>query len=208
MIRLTLTPENQDSLAARAREVMKDGGVVVFPTDTIYGLGADAELEAAIERVYSLKGRDTSKPISVTVSDMPAIEDIAKVDSRLRGVLASILPGAFTAILMSSGKLPHITRDGRIGVRIPDHALTRALSSDFPVTATSANPSGMPSPRNADEVSLEVDLVLDGGPTKMGLHSTVVDFTGTIPRILRPGSGSVQLLDSSLEAIGLPVSRT
>jgi L-threonylcarbamoyladenylate synthase len=208
MIRLRLTPDNQDSLATKAREVMEDGGIVVFPTDTLYGLGADAELEGAVERVFIMKGRDTSKPISVTVSDISAIERIANVDSRLRGVLTSILPGAFTAILRSSGALSHISRDGKIGVRIPDHDLTRALSRDFPVTATSANLSGKPSPRNADEVSLEVDLVLDGGPTKMGLHSTVVDLTGQFPIILRAGSGSVQLLDKSLEAMGLPASRT
>ncbi|MBU7004086.1 MAG: threonylcarbamoyl-AMP synthase [Theionarchaea archaeon] len=187
---------------------MEGGGVVVFPTDTIYGLGANAELEVAVDRVFSLKGRDYSKPISVTLSDMPALERVARVDSRIREVLTRILPGAFTAILPSSGTLSHISRDGKIGVRIPDHALTRALSTDFPVTATSANPSGMPSPRRADEVSLEVDLVLDGGPTKMGIHSTVVDFTEPVPKILRTGSGDVELLNRSLDEMGLPALKT
>ena len=206
MIQRRLTPENEDEIAHMARGIMRRGGIVIFPTDTLYGLGADAELEEAVDKVYRLKGRDPSKPISVSVHDVDHLEVLAKIDPGLRDVLAAIFPGAFTAILESSGELPHLSMGGKIGVRIPDHSITLKLCRDFPVTATSANPSGMPSPSRAEEVSLEADLILDGGPTAMGLQSTIVDFTGDRPLVLREGSGDGDLLDRALEENGFPTS--
>lgn len=206
MIRLAMNRENENQLIRRAREIMKDGGTVAFPTDTLYGLGVDAELEDAVDDLYALKGRDTAKPISVMVPDIEALVRLTTVDHGLRGVLDGILPGPFTVILKSSGELTHVSREGKIGVRIPDHVLSRKLCTDFPVTATSANAAGMPSPRSAGEISLRVDLILDDGPTKLGLQSTVVDFTGRSPMVLRGGSGDRNLLNRKLEENDLPHS--
>jgi len=199
-----MSRENEEQLSYRAREVMRNGGTVAFPTDTLYGLGVNAELRQAVEVLYSLKGREPGKPISVMVPDIDGLGRLGVIDRRLREVLAGILPGAFTVIVRSSGKLPHISRGGKIGIRIPDHGFSRKLCSEFPVTATSANLSGMPSPGSASEVSLRVDLLLDGGPTRRGIQSTVVDFTGDRPLVLREGSGDIDLMNRMLGRSGLP----
>jgi len=204
MIRLALSRENEEQLSVRAREVMEEGGTVAFPTDTLYGLGVDAELDEAVKGLYSLKGRDPGKPISVMVPDIDGLCRLGDIDRGLREVLARILPGAFTVIVRSSGELPHISRQGKIGIRIPDHGFSRKLCSEFPVTATSANPSGMPSPRSVGEISLGVDLLIDGGPTERGLQSTVVDFSGDRPMVLREGSGDMDLMNRMLRRGGLP----
>jgi L-threonylcarbamoyladenylate synthase len=186
-----LTPRNLEPLSRRAIDLMGEGGLVVYPTDTVYGLGADATNGRALRAVYRAKGRTWEKAISVAVADLPSLEEIADLSGSTRAILAEILPGPYTAILPSNGALSQLERDGKIGVRIPDHRLAPRLTRLFPVTCTSANLAGERSPTSAGEVTVEADLLIDGGPSPIGVHSTVIDLVQRPPRILREGSGDV-----------------
>ena len=202
-MRLRLNARNQGSVARRARSIMRSGGLVVYPTDTVYGLGADATSEEAVNAVYLAKGRPSDKAISVAVASLDQIRQLAGLDPRLAKVLSRILPGPYTVLLQPTGKLPHLSASGKIGIRIPQHPFALMLCRDFPVTCTSANLSGKPSPRVASEVTVAADLIIDGGPCPLGLESTVLDFSSDRPRVLRRGSGDLgpirqALIDSLL----------
>jgi len=194
---------NVERLAERARGLMRGGGLVVYPTDTVYGLGTDARIPANVERVYAAKGRPRSKPISVAVSTLEQVEELAELDEGVRTVLSRLMPGPYTVVLRSSGRFPHLSRDGKIGLRIPGNAFTLLLCRDFPVTCTSANLSGEPSPRAVSEVTVDADLVLDGGTTSLRVPSTVFGFIGGECRLLRAGSGSIDLLSRAVSDAGL-----
>jgi len=203
-VRLQLNARNQGSAARRARSIMRRGGLVVYPTDTVYGLGADATNEEAVNAVYLAKGRPSEKAISVAASDLDQIRQLAELDPRLGNVLSRILPGPYTVLLRPTGKLPHLSVSGKIGIRIPQHPFALMLCRDFPVTCTSANLSGRPSPRAASEVTVVADLIIDGGPCPLGLESTVLDFSSDRPRVLRRGSGDLGLIGQALLDSGLP----
>ncbi len=197
-----MTSGNLEALARRAIDLMGQGGLVVYPTDTVYGLGADATNARAVRAVYLSKLRKGGKAVSVAVPDLPSIARIADLSPWIEAVLAEILPGPYTAILPSNGALPHVERNGRIGVRIPDHPLVARLARDFPVTCTSANLAGQNSPREADEVRVRADLLIDGGPSPVGIHSTVIDLAQRPARILREGSGDIPRLRRILSERG------
>jgi L-threonylcarbamoyladenylate synthase len=206
-MQLEVTPENLEAVAGKAREIMRGGGIVVYPTDTTYGLGADATNKRAVEAVYQAKSRPLGKPLSVAVPSLEAVEDLAVVGSSLRGVLSRILPGPYTLILDTKAQIPHITPGGRVGVRVPAHAVPARLSQDFPVTCTSANLSGRPSPRSVAEVTVASDLVLEAGPSLSG-DSTIVDFSSDPPRILRKGSANLAVLRKALARSGMQLPLT
>ena len=189
--RIHLTPGNLEALSRRAIELMRRGGLVVYPTDTVYGLGADATNPNAVRAVYRAKERDEGKPISVAVADLVRLRAIAAVNETTEAVLGEMFPGPFTAILPGRGALPHLEREGSIGIRIPGHPFVLRLAQSFPVTCTSANLGGKDSPRRVADVTVEADLVVDGGPCPIGIHSTVVDLTHRAPRIVRRGSGDL-----------------
>ena len=185
------------SAIAAAADRLRAGGLVAFPTETFYGLGADALDPAAVARVFQAKGRPSDKPLLVLV-DSPAMvrEVTADIPERARRLMARYWPGPLTLIL---GARPHLppaltAGTGTIGVRVPGHAVARALvrATGGPLTAPSANPHGAPSPRTAAEVLAglgeAVDLVLDAGPTAGGPPSTLLDLTGAVPRVIRPGA--------------------
>jgi L-threonylcarbamoyladenylate synthase len=188
-------PATADIAAAVDR--LRAGGLVAFPTETFYGLGADALDPAAVARVFLAKGRPADKPLLVLV-DSPAMvgEVAADVPERARRLMARYWPGPLTLVLRARLHLPPALTagTGTIGVRVPGHPVARALvhASGRPVTAPSANPHGVPSPRTALEVLAglgdAVDLVLDAGPTPGGLSSTLLDLTGPVPRVIRPGA--------------------
>lgn len=179
-----------------AVNILEDSGLVVYPTDTIYGLGANIFRDKAIQKVYSIKGRDYNKPLSVSVSKIGDIDKIAHINGIEE--IKELLPGPFTIILNKRENIsPLLTAGGdKIGVRIPDNRISRELSRKFPITSTSANLSGEKAPESADEIAElwgdSVDLIIDGGKLP-GTHSTVIDWTTQPPKVLRKGARDFKL---------------
>jgi L-threonylcarbamoyladenylate synthase len=179
-----------------AAVVLQSGGTVAFPTESFYGLGADALAPEAVRRVFRLKGRPESKPLLVLVDSVErALALVVDADPRARELMARHWPGPLTLVLRAASGVPvEVTAgSGTVGLRIPGHAVALGLvrAAGRPVTAPSANPSGAPPPTRPDEVTRglgpELDLVLDGGVTAGGVGSTVADCTVWPPRILRQG---------------------
>jgi len=163
----------------KAVEVLERGGVVVYPTETVYGLGADAFSERAVRRVFELKGRAFKKPISVAVSSFEMLESVAIVESaEVEEILNALLPGPVTVLLPRKAVLPEILTGGSplVGVRMPEHEIALRLISAFgrPLTATSANISGKKPPASFEDVEIEADFKLNGGRCPYGEPSTVV----------------------------------
>jgi L-threonylcarbamoyladenylate synthase len=178
-----------DEAIERAADRVRAGGLVVYPTETVYGLGADATDPAAVERVFEAKGRDRGKPLSMAVQDLPAAAPYVRLTERERAFCDRFLPGPVTVVVERTEHIPDelVAGGDRVGLRVPDHETARRLAAaaDRPVTATSANLSGEGSARSVDEVGASIRdraLVLDGGRTPGG-GSTVVDVTaGTVHR--------------------------
>ena len=178
-----------ESALDRAAAAVREGELIVYPTETVYGLGADALDPAAIERVFEAKGRDRSDPISLGVSSIDAAMEYVRAGETERAFMESFLPGPVTVVLERRATVPPVLTGGRdrVGVRIPDHeGALDLLERVGPVTATSANVSGRPSITSLDDLDAEIEaaatVVLDGGQTP-GTASTVVDVAaGTVHR--------------------------
>lgn len=198
---VSIDPERPDADALRrAAAVLREGGLVAFPTETFYGLGAAARNPAAVRRVFRAKARTESKPLLVLVDSIAMAESVAReVSAPARALMARHWPGALTLVLPARPDLPaELTAGtGTIGVRLSGHPVARGLvrALGAPVTAPSANLEDAAPPTTAAEVlrALDgaVDLVLDGGPTAGGPASTVVDVTAEPARILRAGAVSI-----------------
>jgi L-threonylcarbamoyladenylate synthase len=177
-----------------ALSVLATGGLVAFPTDTVYGVGARAFDGAAVERLYEAKDRPAEKAIPVLLGEAADLEKVAaRVPPMALTLAARFWPGPLTIVVPKHPALPEAVSAGAtVGVRIPDHPLARALlRAAGPLAVTSANRSGWPAPSVADEVLAQlggrIELILDGGRTPGGAPSTVVDCTGAEPKILRAG---------------------
>lgn len=181
-------------------EVLRKGGTVVYPTDTVYGLGANIFHEKAVRKVYRFKKRSRKKPVSVCLSKIEDIGQIAYLDRSAEKIIQKILPGPFTIILKKKDTVTTQITAGKdkVGVRIPDNLICREISKEFPITTTSANISGKAAHQSAEEARQELkdkpDLIIDSGPCPDGLSSTVVDLTVSPPQILRKGAGIKTLL--------------
>jgi L-threonylcarbamoyladenylate synthase len=181
---------------AAAAAVLKAGGTVAFPTESFYGLGADALDPEAVARVFRIKGRAESNPVLVLVDSVErALSLVEAAGTEVRDLMARHWPGPLTLVLPAGAAVPPaITAGtGTVGVRVPGHPVTLALlrAASRALTGTSANRSGEPPLSHADEVARQlpglVDVILDGGPTAGGTGSTVADCTVWPPRILRQG---------------------
>jgi len=181
---------------APAVEALKKGGVVAYPTETFYGLGADPFNPAAIERLFALKGRSAGNPISLIIADRSMLDSVAADVGPAASVLMDrFWPGPLTLVLKASAKVPPslIAGTGKVGVRLSSHPMARALSAAFksPITATSANPSGLRPPATArqalDYFNGSIDVLIDAGELKGRLGSTVVDVSGVEAVVLREG---------------------
>lgn len=195
-MRLVVTPSNQEETLSRAAEVLRRGGLVAFPTDTVYGIGALAFLEGAVERIFEAKIRDRGKAIPLLLSRMEELHRVVQtVPPAAWRLAAAYWPGGLTIVVEKSPLVPAVVTAGgpTVAVRVPDHPLALRLIelAGAPLAATSANLSGQHSPTTADEVQQSlgdaVDLLLDGGPCPGGIASTVLDLTVHPPKILRPG---------------------
>ena len=181
----------------RGISILKQGGVVAFPTDTVYGLGAWANLYQAVERVYQVKERPRNMALPLLLAHTLQISEVAEPVPPVAWLLArSFLPGALTIVLHKSKSVPDIITGGglTVAVRIPAHPIPVALAEGLgaPIVGTSANLSGRPSALTADEVYVQfgdkIDLVIDGGRCPGGRESTIVDVTGETPVVLREGA--------------------
>ena len=190
---LSPTPE----ALSRAGEFLRDGEVVGFPTETVYGLGANALDAAAVEKIFAAKGRPGDNPLIVHIR---AAEELLPLiagepGAQARALMEAFWPGPLTLIFPKSERVPPRVTAGlaTVAVRMPSHPVARALieAAGVPIAAPSANRSGRPSPTTAADVLEDMDgrvpLILDGGPCQVGVESTVVDLTGGTPRVLRPG---------------------
>jgi len=177
-------------------QILREGGVIAFPTDTVYGLGADAFNPPAVERVYEIKNRPRSQQFPLLIADVSQLTALAEPISEIAWFLARrFWPGGLTLVLSRKATVPaHLASRFTIAVRIPNHPVCLALIKGLgnPVTGTSANTSGQPAALTADEVGQQlegkVDLVIDGGRCPGGRESTIVDMTSEPPTILRHGA--------------------
>jgi len=185
----------EESIIQEAARLLKDGKLVAFPTDTLYGLGANAMDPEAVERVFSAKGRPKDKPLIVLARDLDMVRELVEdINPLARKLMNHFWPGPLTLITIASLRLPlAITgHTGRIGVRVPDSFISQSLlkATSLPLTGSSANRSGGRDPVDAqivwEELAGTIDLLLDGGPVA-GMASTILDLTLCPPRIIRPG---------------------
>lgn len=192
--------------------MIRKGGLVAFPTETVYGLGADAFNSKAVRRLFKAKKRPLDNPPIVHVADSKNVYQLAKeVPPPAQSLMEQFWPGPLTLILKRSDLVPDVTVAGldTIAVRMPRHKVALALirESGCPVAAPSANLAGKPSPTSAEHVLADldgrVDAVLDAGPTVVGVESTVLDMTVDPPEVLRPGGTSYELLKSFLGKVKL-----
>lgn len=181
---------------AEAADCLREGGLVAVPTETVYGLAANAPDGKAVRRIFETKERNPEKPLSVLVSGMEMVEKYTgNIPASAYRLAERYWPGPLTMVLEDLGYLPTVMTSGTgtLGVRCPDHPMTLALIQELgaPLAAPSANPAGLPSPKTAQAVldyfDGRIEGILDGGPCAVGVESTIVDLTGESPRILREG---------------------
>ncbi|MEW6048828.1 MAG: L-threonylcarbamoyladenylate synthase, partial [Bacillota bacterium] len=207
-------PHHPDAEVLRqAGRVIRDGGLVAFPTETVYGLGADALSDRAVQRIFEAKGRPADNPLIVHVASVEAVGDLAFPDpfGRWEMLARRFWPGPLTLVLPCR---PVVSRAvtaglGTVAIRMPRHAVALGLidAAGRPVAAPSANRSGRPSPSSASHVLEDLDgrieWVLDGGPTGVGVESTVLDLCGEVPVVLRPGGVGLEALTDALGEVKL-----
>ncbi len=197
-----------DAILQRAAEIIRTGGLVAFPTETVYGLGGDAFDEQAASKIYSAKGRPSDNPLIVHIAHAQDMAELCDEVPDAAYRLAQIFwPGPLTIIIPKNNRVPSAVTGGlnTVAVRLPSHAAARRfieLSGTY-IAAPSANLSGRPSPTRAahviEDLSGRVDMIIDGGNIEIGLESTIVDLTGDVPVILRPGFITLEMLQ---EAVG------
>jgi L-threonylcarbamoyladenylate synthase len=203
-MKTSIIPANSPDVFQHAFDVLKKGGLVAFPTDTVYGIGALAFNGSAVESIYKVKERPIEKAIPILVAEIMDLDKVVlKIPSTALGLVTRFWPGPLTVLFPKKPTLPEsVSATGTIGVRIPDHAVTRLLLRlAGPMAVTSANISGRESPTTATEVFAQLNgripLIIDGGETPGGIPSTLVDCSGGEIKILRQGPISLEELLSS-----------
>ena len=180
-----------DEIISEAIDVLADGGVVLYPTDTVYGLGANIFDSRAVRRVFEIKQRSLLKPLSILVSNVKAIDLVARVSVEQKKVIDSHLPGPYTFILNKRKIVPRVVTSGSkyVGVRVPDNEIACRLAGLFPITTTSANLSDedvLSTPKEIlEQLDCDVDLVIDVGELNSNHASKIVDLSGRNPKIIR-----------------------
>ena len=194
-----------DASIRRAAALLRAGELVAFPTETVYGLGADALSGEAAARIFAAKGRPADNPLIAHIAGESGLAGLIAGEpcACARALMRAVWPGPMTLIFPKSPRVPREVTAGldTVAVRMPSHPVARALISaaQTPIAAPSANRSGRPSPTTAahvlEDMEGRIPLILDGGPCEVGLESTVVDVTGARPRILRPGGVTLEMLE-------------
>lgn len=194
---------NKIKVAART---IRNGGLVAFPTETVYGLGANAYSEKAVRKIFVAKGRPPDNPLIVHISSLDMLNTVIAELPPTAKPLLNLWPGPITLVLPHSERIPDVVTAGldTVGVRMPNHPIALALirESGVPIAAPSANLSGRPSPTSAehviDDLYGKVDIIIDGGQVRIGLESTVLDVTHDPPTVLRPGAITPEDLETIL----------
>lgn len=191
-----MSPENPDiDLINEAIDIMAEGGVILYPTDTVYGLGANIFNNDAVKRIYEIKRRDHSKPLSILVQDTDGLELVADLKKSSREIVNKWLPGPFTFILNKKRTVsPYVSASAKVGVRIPDYRIARMLAALFPITTTSANLTNectLSNPQDIlKQIGSDIDLVIDVGDLGKAKPSTVIDLSSSKPTLVRNGFDS------------------
>lgn len=189
-------------------DILKQGGLVAFPTETVYGLGANALDEKAVKSIFAAKGRPSDNPLIVHISDKSQLDELVKtIPQSARVLMDAFWPGPLTLLFEKSDLVPSVTSGGleTVAIRMPNNLVALELidAAGIPIAAPSANLSGRPSPTSAshvlEDLDGKIDALIDGGDTTVGVESTVLDITTDIPMILRPGSVTYEEL---LEVLG------
>lgn len=205
------TPEQKQHAIRQAVEVLTGGGLVIFPTETVYGLAADALSEEAVRGVWEVKGRPSGKPLPVQVANVEGLRLLwREVPDDLMPLISAFMPGALTLVYRHSALVPEFVTAGldTVGVRIPNHPVALELLKAFgrPIVAPSANLSGAPPPSRVEQIPPalleQVDLVIDAGDTGGGVPSTVLDVTVRPARILRVGALAMHELQKYIDVTG------
>ena len=197
-----------DASIRRAAALLRAGELVAFPTETVYGLGADALNGEAAARIFAAKGRPADNPLIAHIAGESGLAGLIALEpcACARALMRAFWPGPMTLIFPKSPRVPREVTAGldTVAVRMPSHPVARALirAAQTPIAAPSANRSGRPSPTTAahvlEDMEGRIPLILDGGPCEVGLESTVVDVTGARPRILRPGGVTLEMLEGDV----------
>ncbi len=206
------TADIRDEELAEAAQILKEGGLVAFPTETVYGLGANALDEEAARKIYEAKGRPSDNPLIAHVSSPEEVEPLVEyIPENGRKLMEAFWPGPLTMIFPKSDKVPYGTTGGldTVAIRMPSDPVAARLIAlaGVPVAAPSANTSGRPSPTTADHVWQDmngrIDMIIDGGPVGIGVESTIVDVSCRIPTVLRPGAVTMEMLREVLEEVNV-----
>ncbi len=201
MITKILTTD--DNSINQAGKILKDGGLVAFPTETVYGLGANALLETSVKKIYEAKGRPSDNPLIVHISDVDEIKRLAvDINDNAKALIDAFMPGPFTVILKKSPIVPDTVTAGMdtVAIRFPENRTAERLikAAGVPIAAPSANLSGKPSPTKAvhviEDMQGRIDAIIDGENCEVGVESTIVDASGDCPVLLRPGGISYEEL--------------
>jgi L-threonylcarbamoyladenylate synthase len=196
---------NDNETIQQAAVIIRRGGIVAFPTETVYGLGADAFHPLAVARVFEVKRRPHFDPLIVHVANPRDMKKLAKeIPTNAKRLTEKFWPGPLTVVLLKEEKIPDIVTAGlaTVAIRMPNHPMALSLikESRCPIAAPSANPFGYLSPTTAEHVREQlgdqVDLILDGGPCPVGVESTIISFLGESPRLLRAGGVSLEEIES------------
>ena len=195
--------EADRELLQQAAQIIKRGGLVAFPTETVYGLGADGFNEEAAKKIYAAKGRPSDNPLILHIAEENQLKQIVKkIPEKAKKLMESFWPGPLTIILEKKENVPYTTTGGldTVAIRMPNHlgALSFLKAVQTPIAAPSANTSGRPSPTKAEHVLEDmkgkIDMILDGGEVGIGIESTIIDMT-SVPMILRPGFITQEMLE-------------
>ena len=200
------------SLLSEAAQILRSGGLVGFPTETVYGLGGNALDPGASKKIYAAKGRPSDNPLIVHISRMEELPPlVTEIPETARKLAAAYWPGPMTMILNKSALVPHETSGGleTVAVRMPSDPIANAMIrlAGVPVAAPSANTSGRPSPTTAqhvlEDLGGKIEMIIDGGPVQVGVESTIIDLTEEQPTLLRPGAVTVPMLEKILGPVRL-----
>lgn len=195
------------AILEEAAEIIREGGLVAFPTETVYGLGANALDENAAKKIYAAKGRPSDNPLIAHISCMKELQPLVEViPDAARKLAEKYWPGPLTMVFPKSNIVPRGTTGGldTVAVRMPADPIAACLirMSGVPIAAPSANTSGRPSPTKAEHVLQDmngkIEMIIDGGTVGIGLESTIVDVTGEVPTLLRPGAITMEMLTETL----------
>jgi len=196
--------EAGDEALNKCLSALSRGELIVYPTDTLYGLGADATIGGAVEKVFAAKQRPIDKVVSIAVASIPAAEELVNFTPIAKLIASKFLPGPITIVLRAKSELKFVSKEGKIGIRIPDNDFALALLKSYnrPIIATSANLSGGSNPREVSEIPPEilnqVSVVVDQGRTKYSAPSTIIDLSSDTIEVVREGAVSIDAIKAAI----------